>query len=1656
MTAEETANRILERVVQAEENPDALRWFLSEEAARVADEVRRAGILPDGNVLLVTVHAIGWYEWCRYLAGDAKDLAALGSAVLCFFDVHRAGPELVPPDLRPIVTILAGEPSGADTDPGHAYQAGAGILMVYQRDRHPAALPAAVVLLRHSVAGFPAGSADQGTCLSDLGLALLHGAREGAGDAVLTEAVELSRASVAAVPGDRAEQVRRHGNLGLVLTHWANAMSDPAAARESVAELRRATGSSEPEDPHHDLFHAQLGSSLFSAAVRHDDPALLPEAVRILRAAVAAASRSGQQLAAYLSDLGTALIALALAPESAPLPAASADDRTALYDEGVDTCRRAADMAPNPFERAAYLTNLAFVLNGRTLRTGSTDALEAAESAARDAVAVAPPGHPTHTHAQYILSEVLRTRYVTTGSLDQLEAAIEHARSALAATGHDDHQRVIRGADLADLLRMHADAVGAPDALAEPVALLRDLAARTPPDSPRRAGILLKLARTLDAVGHGTGDAAAQASDEAVRTFRECLTLRSPSEGHEASVRYALGMALARRAVRAEADGTATPQAPDAPDAPDTPSGVHHERDEGITLIRQALDLLDEDDPRRSEYLSGYGCVHLERAAATVDPAEYAEAVRLLRQSVASAAHSGAHDLAVSSSNLGAALSGLATLTADEEQLAEGVQAHRTAVAATRPDDHYRAHRLANLGDALQRLAQQRADAGLIEEAVDVLREAARASGPTVTGTADHLTRLGNALRSLARFTGDGTPLEEAVHWHREAVAAARGTDATVTGTHGAGEQRTSESRALVNLANVLVDRYHRTHDESLRDEALDHYRAAMEAAHAPGDRHVVLTSYGYALWGRAADTGDDVLMDTAIGVLREAAATVPARHAGRGGVLTNLGAALMQRSRVTGDRTWLTEAVTVLRRAVDESPPSSFERAGLLSNLAEALRVRFEITGERAVADEAAELLREAIAFEGGERHGRDMARVNLGVLLHSVALSGQVPGLSGDVDAGALVESRRVLEEAVASLDEHHPRRTVALMNLAAICMAAADLIDDAGPAVRSSLDRAVAAAREALDRIPEGNPDQAHTQWVLARSHAARALLGEPTDLAEATRLARQAAHSRVASVSVRLNAARVWGDAAAVAGRDDEALAGYTYAVGLLPRLAPRSLGRADQEARLGFGMGLASDAAALALRRGDPEAALTLLEQGRGVLLAQGLESRGDLTRLRAADPALAAEFERVRDALSAGAPRPAAIRTDMDAPGPAQSEHEAGLLAESRHALARTWDELLDRIRRLPGLEGFLSAPRVSELLTAASAGPVVVVNVSRYRSDALLVTADEGIQVVPLPALTPDEALTRATGFVVAVDEAYGEQGAGQAVVAMRTLSDTLEWLWDSVAAPVLDRLGLRTVPIDDEPWTRLWWCPTGWLSFLPLHAAGRPHPRSAENVMDRAVSSYTPTLRALVRARQAPATAATHPAPLVVTLAETPGAAPLPGASREAKLLRELFPAQVELAGAAATVDAVRRALPAHPWVHFSCHGVSDPLNPSESGLILHDGRLTALDAATQRPSEAVLAVLSACSTSQGGFMLPDESVHLVSSFQLAGYPHVIGTLWPVSDKVATRLTEKLYGALAEDLAQGRAIAPATALHRPVRALRRRLVSAPHLWAAHIHTGP
>ncbi|MFD8599506.1 CHAT domain-containing protein [Kitasatospora sp. NPDC059646] len=1609
MNRDEALDLLAARLAAVEADEAAAAWFATAEAFAATAVLRAGGVPPAADPPFEVALVLGWSDLYGYAAGDG-DPSLLGEALLCLLVVRLHEPERVPPDFAPALAAAAGEPVGAD-GPGveQANGVAAAVLAAHLRWQHPGAPALAAALLRRAADDCPADDPMRGTVLSDLGLALVHDWFDRGALPSLAEAVRAGRAAVAAAPDAPGEQARRHGNLATALRIRSTADPGAGLVAEAVAEARTAIDLCPPDDPRLATYRAELGTCLALTGVL-DDRAALPEAAAVLRETVRTDGPGAPGLTDRLSYLGMVLIGRA-AVESDP----------GLRAEGIAYCRQAVAAADSAAARLQYLHNLGLAL----IEFGTGDDAEAL-AAALEAAELAPAGSPALAAAALTLARIALTRrHLAGGRPEDLAAAVARGTEALDATPPElTALRLERGSTLADLLLAQAQSAGADDPSAEPIALLHRLVGELPGPSGHRATALRHLADHLleSAAQHGRNDRAAEAADH----YRECLALPSPGVHFEADVRFSLATALL------------------LPAAPDDEAAWQ----QGLAAMERAIALLPEGDPLRLDLHYRLGCCRVGHAVDTRDPAGYREGLAVLGAVVAADEACGASERADHRAQLGFALMEFATRGGGEEHADRAVDLLEQALAMTPAGDGRRLSTVRRLADALGSFASLRSDTTALDRAFELLTRALAEPGGSPEGRIDCLVVLGTNLRLRYHFTGDPAHLERSVARFREAIALAAPAP---------------HSRALVKLSSALSDLYDFRRDKALRAEAVDSGRAALALLpeHDP-DTAAVRTTLGHLEWSLALEAGSEDLMDAALDTLGAALDAAPDGHADRPTALTNLGTAYLHRAIRTGDRSWELQAVTAFRAALESCGPTAAHRPLLLSNLGMALFLLAGTTGEGALEEEATGLLSEAAALPGGMAPARERAALNLAVLQFQQARAAE--------DVPASVEACRRFEDLVLEYGSPHPLRTTALIRLAIAGLATADLLPER--AARTALRRAVAAAREALADDPQ-NADQVHpsARRVLAVAQLRRARLGEQVDLAEALRLVRHNAEDPALPPHTRLEAARLWGGIAAQAGWDSEALNGFAHAVGLLPRVAPRHLLRLDQEERLFSGRDVATSAAAFAIRAGDPERALALLEQGRGVLLAQGLENHGDLSRLRALDPARAAEFERIRDRLSREHPLARQfVGTEMpdaffvhgwgDPSGAAAALHET----EERRSLSRRWDRLLEEIRALPDLEDFLRPPSTRRLLSAAERGPVVVVNVSDYGSHALILAAPPGgeprIDVLPLPGLTPYGLAVAVTAFGEhGIDLAYGDQGVAQAREMMRALGGVLEWLWDSVTGPVLERLRLRTTPLDGEDWPRLWWCPTGRLAFLPLHAAGKGQDVPGTWVMDRVVSSYTPTVRSLLRARRrasaAPA-ARRRPAPLVVSLARTPGGPPLPGAGPEAELVAELFPGGLRLDGEQARVAEVRRELDRHSWVHFSCHGVSDPASPSNSGLILHDGRLSAFDLSARRPVDAELAFLSACSTSQGGVHLPDEAVHLAPSFQLAGFTHVIGTLWTVSDRIARRLTEGFYAALREDADGGRPFDPALALHRPVRELREELLPAPHLWAAHVHIGP
>lgn len=322
-------------------------------------------------------------------------------------------------------------------------------------------------------------------------------------------------------------------------------------------------------------------------------------------------------------------------------------------------------------------------------------------------------------------------------------------------------------------------------------------------------------------------------------------------------------------------------------------------------------------------------------------------------------------------------------------------------------------------------------------------------------------------------------------------------------------------------------------------------------------------------------------------------------------------------------------------------------------------------------------------------------------------------------------------------------------------------------------------------------------------------------------------------------------------------------------------------------------------------------------------------------------------------------------------------------------------------IRTLPGLESFLLPPPFYRLQLAASKGPVIVVNITHRRSDAIIVVPSGEPVVVPLP----DANLVAVHTLIACLGERPAERHQDDVICVLREI-------WRIIVEPVVARL--RSAPIELRRKSRIWWLPIGAASRLPLHAAG-PYAEGERNLSHIFVSSYTPTLGALIRARQTrlivPETKKTLKSFLVVGQSDTPNERPLPKVDEEIQAIRACAPSASVLESSGATKKAVLDGLGEHAWLHLACHGHHHPTQPFQSHFSMHDGPITLLDLIVKDLPHAELAVLSACHSARVSDILPDQALHPAAGMMFAGYKSVIGSMWALDDGLGAALASKFY---------------------------------------------
>ncbi|KAI9430363.1 hypothetical protein BJY52DRAFT_1219327 [Lactarius psammicola] len=150
-----------------------------------------------------------------------------------------------------------------------------------------------------------------------------------------------------------------------------------------------------------------------------------------------------------------------------------------------------------------------------------------------------------------------------------------------------------------------------------------------------------------------------------------------------------------------------------------------------------------------------------------------------------------------------------------------------------------------------------------------------------------------------------------------------------------------------------------------------------------------------------------------------------------------------------------------------------------------------------------------------------------------------------------------------------------------------------------------------------------------------------------------------------------------------------------------------------------------------------EEAVEILERGRALLWSEMRQLRTSVDQLLQAHPQLADKFAAVNEdleELTKSIPPSHGLNLDDGGADDLRAVDPFGRLLLKQRGLLKERDNLISQIQALPGFDSFLTSPSFDTLRSAASSGPVIIINHSIWRSDILILLPDTSPSLIPTP----------------------------------------------------------------------------------------------------------------------------------------------------------------------------------------------------------------------------------------------------------------------------------------------------------------------------------
>ncbi|KIJ30067.1 hypothetical protein M422DRAFT_187633, partial [Sphaerobolus stellatus SS14] len=847
------------------------------------------------------------------------------------------------------------------------------------------------------------------------------------------------------------------------------------------------------------------------------------------------------------------------------------------------------------------------------------------------------------------------------------------------------------------------------------------------------------------------------------------------------------------------------------------------------------------------------------------------------------------------------------------------------------------------------------------------------------------LNNLGHSLLRQFERLGDIADLNQSVLKHQEAVQLTP-------------DDHPDKSSRLNSLGNSLFRRFQQLGDMTdLNQSVLKNQEAVQLTSDGHPSKPSLLNNYGISLLTRFDRLGDIADLNQSVLKKQEAVQLTADGHPSKPSLLNNLGHSLLRRFERLGNMTDLNHSVLKFQEAVQLTPDDHPDKPSLLNNLGHSLFRQFGRLGDMTDLNQSVLKSQEAVQLTP---HGHPSKPSRLNNLGNS--LLKQFEQLEDMTD---LNQSVLKFQEAVQLTPDGHPSKPSWLNSYGSSLLRRFQQLGD-----MTDLNQSVLKFQEAVQLTPDGHPVKPSLLNNFGKSLIIRfSKLRLSDDMMNAVWAYSSATNAEYGPPSVRLQAAECWAMCLQASSSPPESILDiYHIAIPLLAETAWLGSSLPDRHYQIMQAGSVVHKAAAAAHQFGNDIQAVEWLEQGRSVIWGQLLQLHTPIDDLEEKEPNLSQRLK----------------LNSLQLEEAASPQNE---IASHGHHLAIERKEILKEIRMCQGFERFLLPKVIRELTPAASHGPIVILNSVEVHDTCYALVLLPNLPDDVLPVKLDSFTASQAKVLYHQLQTLLGEDGQtisswnSKSGTIRQGFKDILAELWEGVVRPVLEALALMDPSSRVKP--RLWWCPTGLFSFLPLHAAGLYYADASpgSKLSDFVISSYIPTLSALVD-RASPLPPPGLPKLLAIAQSSSFGQRKLPGTVDEIKYIKAAVEQSraltlMTLVEEKATLENVVSELKTATWVHFACHGVQNPAHPTESALLLAGkDRLTLAMLTSLKITHGGLAFLSACQTAKGVEKLSDEAVHLSAGMLATGFGGVIATMWSVGDQVAPQVARDVYKYLKE----------------------------------------